>query len=214
MTTPAPTGTWTENGGALLSQPILNFFARRRIAISLIGFLSLAFYNLFVRKTVPLNPLNFTDVRTGAAILLIAIGLGIRSWSAGTLNKSREVTRHGPYALTRNPLYVGSFLMMFAFCILLQDLLLFLFVAGPMVGLYWLQVRFEEKRLLHLFPNDWPSYCSEVPRFVPKRIPSEAFRGWTKFEWLRNREYKTILASLVGIAGIYAWHVVAPMIWS
>lgn len=211
MSTQVSTGTWTENGGALLSQPILNFFARRRIAISLIGFISLASYNLLIRKTIPVNPFAFDDYRAAIAMVLMVVGLAIRSWSAGTLNKSREVTQHGPYAMTRNPLYLGSFLMMFAYCILLRDLALAAFVAGPMVGLYWLQVRFEEKRLLHLFPKDWPGYTTNVPRFIPTQIPADAFRGWTRFEWLRNREYKTVLATSTGVLAVFAWHILGPM---
>ncbi|MEM8736326.1 MAG: methyltransferase, partial [Planctomycetota bacterium] len=160
-------GQWTEDGGKLLSQPFVNFIARRRIAISLVGFLGLMSYNLFVKGTIPLNPFDVTDFRTLVALALLAAGLGIRSWAAGTLNKSREVTQHGPYALVRNPLYVGSFLMMFSFCILLRDFASFLFVAGPICFVYWLQVQFEEKRLLFLFPNDWPDYVRSVPRFVP-----------------------------------------------
>lgn len=213
QSTGAQPGQWTEDGGKLLSQPFVNFIARRRIAISLIGFLSLMSYNLFIKGTIPLNPFDLTDLRTLIALAMLATGLGIRSWAAGTLNKSREVTQHGPYAIVRNPLYVGSFLMMFAFCVLLRDFASFLFVAGPICFVYWLQVQFEEKRLLFMFPNEWPDYACRVPRFIPNRMPRNAFQGWTKFEWLRNREYKAISASAFGLVAVFGWRLISSQIW-
>lgn len=213
MSTQVQSGTWTEDGSNLLSQPLLNFFARRRIAISLIGFVTLLLINLFVRRAVPLNPFSLGDPRVPLALGLLLTGLLIRTWAAGSLNKSREVTQHGPYAITRNPLYIGSFLVMFAFCILLRDLPTFLFVAGPMTFLYWLQVRFEEKRLLFLFPQAWPEYARRVPRFIPCRLSREALEGWSRFEWKRNREYKACLASAFGVLGVYIWHLISQRIW-
>jgi hypothetical protein len=107
--------------------------------------------------------------------------------------------------MTRNPLYIGSFMMMIAFSIWLRDLPTFLFIIGPMTVLYRLQVSFEEKRLLFLFRDAWIDYTRRVPRFLPRRIPAEAFAGWTSFEWVRNREYRTVLACLAGMVAIYAW---------
>lgn len=204
---------WTENAQELLSHPILNFCTKRRIPISLIGFTSLACYNLLIRQTVPLNPFDFTDWQVCLAFVLLLLGLAIRSWSAGSLNKSREVTQCGPYALMRNPLYLGSFAMMVAFCLLMRDMLTLGFIVGPMAFLYWLQIVFEEKRLAFLFPNEWPSYTQRVPRVFPKLWAKEAFVGWTKFEWLRNREYQAVAASIAGCGLIYTWHVLAPLLW-
>ena len=150
-------------------QPVLNFFSRRRITISLIGFSGLFAFNALIRQTIPHNPLDVSDRISLLALGLLLIGLAIRTWSAGTLNKSRQLTTCGPYAVTRNPLYIGSFLMMFAFCLLCRDLPTFLFVAGPMSFLYFLQVRFEERRLERLFSDRWHQYCKETPRLFPRR---------------------------------------------
>ncbi|MEZ6133615.1 MAG: methyltransferase [Pirellulaceae bacterium] len=187
----------------------MNWLARRRIAISLIGFTSLVLVNVFVVGNSPRNPLAISQPLVLGSLLLILVGLVIRTWSAGTLNKSRELTTVGPYALVRNPLYVVSFLMMFGFCVLCRDLPTFIFVALPMSLLYWVQVRFEEVRLLGLFPEQWPDYASSVPRFFPKLYSRRALRGWTVYEWLRNREYQAVLASCLGLLGVYVWYVVA-----
>ncbi len=139
------------------------------------------------------------------ALILVASGLGLRSWSAGTLNKSRELTTVGPYALVRNPLYVGSFLMMIGFCLLCRDWLMLAFVAGPLAMLYWYQVRFEEQSLKHLFPNQWSDYVDSTPRFFPSRLSGQVMAGWSLAEWLRNREYKAIAASSLGLVAVWMW---------
>lgn len=189
----------------------MNWLARRRIAISLIGFTSLIGYNVAIARTRPLNPLDLSDYRTAVALALVLVGLAIRSWSAGTLNKSRELTTKGPYSLTRNPLYVGSFALMFGFCVLCKDLPTFLFVAGPMFLVYWVQIRFEEVRLNRLFPEQWPSYEQRVARILPlspKQLPkiADLRQGWTVAEWLRNREYRGVLATAGGVLAIVAWY--------
>lgn len=213
MSTQVQDGVWATEKDKPFSQKLIDFCARRRIAISLIGFTSLVVFNLFVRRTIPHNPFDLTSGAVCAALALMAIGLAIRSWSAGTLNKSRELTMHGPYSITRNPLYIGSFLMMFAFCILCKDWPTLLFVAIPMTFLYRLQVLFEEKRLSNLFPEQWPTYYKTVPRFIPRWINKKTFQGWSRFEWTRNREYKTLLASLAGLLGIFLWQQISMRIW-
>ena len=117
----------------------------------------------------------------------------------------------GHYDLVRNPLYVGSFLMMSVFCILCHDWPTLLFVCGPMVYLYWKQVRYEEVNLARMFPSQWNDYIQRVLRFVPYRINSGVFAGWSLFEWQRNREYNAIIASLAGVVAVGVWFAVRTM---
>src|SRR5947209_1419461 len=46
-----------------------------------------------------------------------ALGEALRIWAAGHLEKGREVTSSGPYAITRHPLYAGSCIMGVGFAI-------------------------------------------------------------------------------------------------
>ena len=111
----------------------------------------------------------------------------------------------GPYALVRNPLYVGSFLMMMGFCILCRDWPTMLFVAGPMSYLYWKQVRFEEENLSRAFPTQWREYVQRTPRFIPIRLSRAVWGGWALAQWRRNREYQAIAASLLGVLAVWGW---------
>lgn len=187
------------------TSPQPTWLARRRIAISLIGFTSLVVFNVFVLQTIPNNPLTVGQPQVLLALLLIMCGLGIRSWSAGTLDKSRTLTTLGPYSLVRNPLYIGSFLMMIGFCVLCRDWLTLAFAFGPMTAVYWSQVRFEEVRLAKLFPTQWPDYARSTPRFFPNRLCPQMWAGWSKAEWIRNREYKAIATAIAGLLGVWIW---------
>lgn len=197
---------WTQDGGSLLSRPVLNFFARRRIAISFLCFTAFCIFNVVVARAVPLHPFQWNNLPVVCAMLLLIGGLAIRSWASGTLDKSRTLTQHGPYALTRNPLYVGSFAMMFGFCILMRDIPNLIMVAGPLAFLYRMQVRFEEKRLQFLFPVEWPSYTKIVPRFFPRLRTRSSLGGWSWSHWFRNREYVALSVSVIGVLLIYVWH--------
>jgi protein-S-isoprenylcysteine O-methyltransferase Ste14 len=136
---------------------------------------------------------------------LIAAGLAIRSWAAGTLHKMAEVTTAGPYAIVRHPLYVGSFLMMLGFCTIIDDGENIVFVLGPFLALYLVAVRKEERALAQRFTEEWTAYASRTPRFLPRRLRREPFEAWSLQQWLGNREYQAVLASLAGVAGLEIW---------
>lgn len=182
------------------------WIVRRRIAISLIGFSALIVHNVAVRQTIPLNPFSFQHPAVWLSWALLLLGLAIRSWAAGTLDKSRSLTTIGPYAACRNPLYAGSFLMMLAFCILSRDGPTMAFICGPLALVYWAQIRHEENWLRGLFPDQWPQYQAAVPRLFPRPAPLQRLlSGWSVAEWKRNREYRAVLATAVGIVAIYGW---------
>lgn len=178
------------------------WMARRRIAISIASFTALVVFNLLILHRHPSNPLAIWHWNSGLGLALILGGLAIRSWSAGTLNKFRELVTDGPYALSRNPLYVGSFLMMYGFAFLMSDWLSIAFIAGPMSLLYYYQVLNEEVFLAKLFPNQWPSYKGNTSRFIPTKFNSSWRSGWSIDQWLRNREYQAILGATIGILGL------------
>ncbi len=73
-----------------------------------LGFLSAAIFIVLARPTP-------RALLIGAGVSLI--GLGIRAWAAGHIRKNAELATSGPYAFTRNPLYLGSFFLGLGFTI-------------------------------------------------------------------------------------------------
>lgn len=186
-------------------QRLVRFVVRRRVAISVVLFAGLALLDILVIDNQPRNVTNWRNPWVVAGELMILGGLLIRSWAAGTLFKKRRLATTGPYAWVRNPLYVGSFLMMAGFSALVHDPVSLWLLVGPVAWLYWQAVRDEERTLARLFPDEWPPYRRRVPAFVPRRLALPRFDHWSLARWVYNREYQAWLGTALGLAGIYAW---------
>jgi protein-S-isoprenylcysteine O-methyltransferase Ste14 len=131
-----------------------------------------------------------TSVVLGIVISLI--GLSIRSWAAGHIRKEKELAVTGPYRYTRNPLYLGSF-------ILGLGLVLGSWSFGGLGGylLYFVAfypvVIFEERdRMRRLFAEAYAAYERRVPIFLPFRPGAAATdaRTWDKDLFRKNREVR------------------------
>ena len=133
----------------------------------------------------------------GTAVALA--GEAIRVWAAGHLEKSREVTRSGPYRWSRHPLYVGSALMGVGVAIAGGSV-----TAAGAICLYLVvtmtaAIRTEEAFLRRTFGPEYDEYCRGASR-APDR-PFSLERAW------RNREYRAIL----GMGTVFA--ILALKVW-
>ncbi len=203
--TSAGTMSVADRPSSKLPHSIAEFLIRRRILISAVLFA------LLIAQDVAYGPkphdvTDFRDPLSVLGVVLVVVGVGLRSWSAGILRKNAELTMTGPYGLIRNPLYLGSFMMMFGFCALLSNPTNFLVILGPVLLIYLVQVRQEEKLLADRFPEQWAVYSKTTPRFLPGfRIPNLA-APWSFSQWVRHREYQAVLTSAAALAALKLWH--------
>lgn len=144
-----------------------------------------------------------TPALLGVGAGLAALGLWIRGWSAGTIHKDRELTTGGPYAHTRNPLYLGSFFIGMGVTIAgghwVWPLLFLTFYAA----VYSRTMAGEARHLSELFPDRYPEYAANVPAFLPRITPwtsaaSAGGFGWAQYR--RNREWEALLGALAAFA--------------
>ncbi len=84
--------------------------------------------------------------------------------------KNRELCQSGIYGMCRNPLYFFSFLGFVGICLVSKNLTLAAGAAGLFLILYRAVIRSEEKKLLGIFPEEFPVYERNVPRFWPRRF--------------------------------------------
>jgi protein-S-isoprenylcysteine O-methyltransferase Ste14 len=187
-------------------EPIKLFLIRRRILLS--GIL----FALLIGQDVAFGPkphdlANVRDPLSVAGVLMVLSGLALRSWAAGILRKDKELTVTGPYRLIRNPLYVGSFLMMFGFCALIGDVSNVFLMAGPLVVLYVIKVRQEERLLARLFPEQWIEYSRTTPRFFPRLAAADLSSQWRLAQWLHSREFQAVGATALALVAIKVWQV-------
>jgi protein-S-isoprenylcysteine O-methyltransferase Ste14 len=186
-------------------QKLVAMLLHRRVRITGIIFAALIVEDL-LQRVVPHDLANLYDYKVLLGLGLIFGGLGLRGWAAGTLHKRTLLATSGPYQLVRHPLYIGSFCMMLGFCFLVDDRENIWFVLGPILVLYVLRAIHEEKYLASAFPDQWPAFAQAVPRFIPRRLPTNMFADWSFSQWLHNREYEATGAVLLGLAAIQMWH--------
>jgi protein-S-isoprenylcysteine O-methyltransferase Ste14 len=152
-----------------------------------LGFVLGVAYLLFCRPTPKL-------VMAGAAVA--GMGLAVRAWAAGHLAKNQKLATSGPYAFTRNPLYLGTTLMGAGLAMAGGNWILALSFAVLFAAIYWPVIRREEEYLGREFGEDYRRYAERVPLFLPR---FHGFRGAEKFEWKqyrKNREYEAFLGFL------------------
>jgi protein-S-isoprenylcysteine O-methyltransferase Ste14 len=138
----------------------------RRIRVPL-GFVTAALY-LFEIARHPAHP-----AAVAWSLLLVLPGLALRAAASGTVKKNRELTQTGPYAYTRNPLYLGSMLIAAGFTLALQNSLLTLLVSAGFAVIYIPVIAGEEQFLRGAFPG-FDDYCRRVPRLIPRLTPAKA----------------------------------------
>ncbi|MBI4891451.1 MAG: isoprenylcysteine carboxylmethyltransferase family protein [Acidobacteria bacterium] len=129
-----------------------------------------------------------------------AAGLAIRAWAAGHLRKNQQLTVSGPYAMVRNPLYIGSLLTALG-CTLAAARPELTLLAGVIFLFVYLPVmEQEEQHLAKLFP-DYQEYASRVPQLLPRlphAFPAQSF-SWQVFKM--NKEQK----ALYGFLAVYGF---------
>lgn len=129
------------------------------------------------------------------------VGLGTRAWASGHIRKNSKLATSGPYAYTRNPLYLGSFLLGLGFTIASGRWLLAVLFGLLFLGIYFPVMRVEASTLAGLFGRDYDAYRESVPLFFPRLTPYREGEGTSeKFDknlYLRYREYRAALGMMV-----------------
>ncbi len=163
-----------------------------------LGFVCLALFLLFAQ------PRPWT-LAIGALVALP--GLALRAWATGHLRKNETLATTGPYAHTRNPLYLGSLLMGVGFTIAAGRWILIIIFAVMLVGIYLPVMRVESATLAELFGQKYEDYARHVPLILPRlspyRSPGQPKVSFDSALYRRYREYRAALGLLA------AWSLLA-----
>ena len=181
---------------------------------------------LFQRRTWTPVPLLvvFLLIRAGeapastallaAGIAIVIAGESIRLWAAhhiGAISRTRAdrlgpLVSTGPFALVRNPLYLGNIVLWVGFA-LSARLLWMVPVVVLVLGLeYHAIVRWEERLLEARRGEEYRAYAAHVPRWLPKTVVSaSAARSAVAFSWRETflSERGTLLAIAIGYLLLY-----------
>lgn len=157
-----------------------------------LGFLCAAVF-IFLAQPTP------TALIIGACVSIP--GLAIRAWAAGHIRKNAQLATSGPYAFTRNPLYLGSFLVGLGFTTASGKWVLGVLFAALFLGIYFPVMRVEASTMAQLFGKDFETYRRSVPLFFPRFTPfrqSDSARiRFDRVLYLRYREYRAALGLVI-----------------
>ena len=127
-----------------------------------LGFVCAALFILFARP----RP---ATLAAGAAVSFV--GILLRAWASGHIRKNDALAVSGPYAYTRNPLYLGSFILGLGFTIGSGRWWLGILFAALFLGIYLPVMRVESATLADLFGESFQAYAAAVPLFLPRLTP-------------------------------------------
>ena len=166
----------------------------RRVRVPL-GFVVAAVFVVFARP----------DWRTLAwGLPLVLAGLWLRGYAAGYVKKNAELTVTGPYAYTRNPLYLGSMSLTTGFAVAAGRWWLVVLVVGLFLLIYIPTILAEEAFLRTEFA-EFGEYARVVPRLLPRLTgarlggPGGSAGRFAPERYRHHREYNAAM----GAAAIY-----------
>lgn len=159
---------------------VLEILARRRVPLG------------FVTTAAALLQADPTPASWSAGLAVALVGEAIRVWAAGHLEKSREVTRSGPYRFTRHPLYVGSSVLALGVVIASRSTVVAVLAAAYMGATITAAIRTEEAFLRGAFGSTYDDYSAA--RAEPM------MRRFSVARAMRNREYRAVAGLLIGFA--------------
>ena len=169
------------------------FLQRLRVPL---GFLFAIVFMVFARPTM------WTLIVGGVVAF---VGVAIRAWASGHIRKARELAISGPYAYTRNPLYVGSFILGVGFTVAAGVWWLALVFIALFLGIYLPVMRVEVDDIRGIFGTEFDDYERNVPMFIP------SYKVWKKTEhkfdfqlYLQYREYRAAIGAACAIAVLAA----------
>ena len=127
------------------------------------------------------------------------LGLLLRAWATGHLEKNLTLTESGPYAFVRNPLYVGTSISAAGLAVSGRSWLLAIIFAAVFILVYLPVIELEEQHLAQIFPG-FITYTARVPQLLPKFSRPTNPKRFSFALYLRNREYQAALAFAAAIA--------------
>jgi len=190
--------------GSPPSQTTVDTWSRvaRRIRVPL-GFIFAVVYIWLAQPTR-------TSLIAGTLVLLP--GLVLRGLASGHVQKDKQLTTSGPYAYTRNPLYLGSLMLAAGFAIAARSwwivavmLLMFAVIYVPVIA-------GEERYLRQTFP-EYDDYAHHVPRMLPRLTPYGSQQSaYSSARYWKHREYEASIGCAVVLAVLIV-KLIAKLVW-
>lgn len=164
-----------------------------------LGFVFAAAYFWFARPA-------WLSLSAGFAIA--AVGILVRALASGHIRKNAALATTGPYAYTRNPLYLGSIIIAVGFIVAARNVWIGAAAIAMFAFIYLPVIAAEEKYLRSAFPG-YDRYAGQVPRLLPRLTPyrpgtepDEEAGGFSSDLYMRHREYNAAVGSVLMLGAL------------
>ena len=141
-------------------------------------------------------------------LCIAMVGLLVRTLASGHVQKNEQLATNGPYAYTRNPLYLGSLVIACGFTLASRSWIIAAIALIILLVIYIPVIRSEEEFLRARFP-EFENYCRNVPRLFPRLKPNQGSAGsFSAHLYWKHREYNAAVgAALITVA------LIVKMLW-
>jgi protein-S-isoprenylcysteine O-methyltransferase Ste14 len=158
------------------------------------------------------KPADWTLFAAGAGLMVL--GQTIRFLASAAIVKSKTLTVSGPYAVIRNPLYLGTAVIMLGLLTalsnpqeLLRTALAWLAAAASFTLIYRVQIKTEEEFLAAAYGAQFAAYKERVPAIFPRPSGLSGFFDRSAYSgdtFRKNKEWRGLLgmAAAAAIVGI------------
>ncbi len=140
--------------------------------------------------------LHRPNLWAGLGLLLVASGLFFRVCALGGLRKKEQLATNGVYAVCRHPLYLGSILLAFGFCVLANCLVNYVAAIIYFALFYSLTIAWEESRLSERYGEAHRLYQAKTPLIMPLGRFAGAHFRWRS---LTERNTVSLVATVMGL---------------
>jgi protein-S-isoprenylcysteine O-methyltransferase Ste14 len=174
------------------------FVARWRVRL---GYVLAVFVLLFARPTPKF-------IAIGCLVGLI--GLWLRAYAAGYLHKQELLTITGPYAHTRNPLYLGSAILALGAALATRSYISTIILLIYFALVYSVVMRREERELFGHHGAAFQQYAAAVPLFFPRftaaKLPGSSSGKFSAAQYRKNHEHQAALGFVLLLLGLlFIW---------
>jgi protein-S-isoprenylcysteine O-methyltransferase Ste14 len=129
------------------------------------------------------------------------VGLALRAWAAGYLHKQQVLTVTGPYAYTRNPLYLGSAVLALGVAVATRSWISSLLLGVYFAVFYSIVMRKEENELRPRHAENFDQYAAAVPLFLPRLAPAKLAgtesAAFSLIQYKKNHEWQAAVGFLL-----------------
>jgi protein-S-isoprenylcysteine O-methyltransferase Ste14 len=146
-----------------------------------------------------------------AGFIVSMVGEFIQLWSFASLDKNSDLAIRGPYAMVRNPMYLGRFFIIFGFLMLLGSA--WLLLAYAIVYWFYMDTRVEreEAHLKPIFGARYEEYCVKVHRFIPgPPLAGQPVGYWNWTLFRQNNAAANLAGTLLVWAVVASWLFLRP----